>query len=81
MPHIRAHVRLTTQNDVMDFIRALCDGTSNFYDVENYDGSKCVNARSLLGMLYATAEFPNSLYLVNTTVDGEFPSAIDQFRV
>ena len=81
MPHIRAHVRLTTQNDVMDFIRALCDGTSNFYDVENYDGSKCVNARSLLGMLYATAEFPNSLYLVNTTVDGEFRSAIDQFRI
>ena len=81
MPHIRAHVRLNTQNDVMDFIRALCDGTSNFYDVENYDGSKCVNARSLLGMLYATAEFPNSLYLVNTTVDGEFRSAIDQFRI
>ena len=51
MPHIRAHVRLTTQNDVMDFIRALCDGTSNFYDLENYDGSERVNARSLLGLM------------------------------
>lgn len=81
MSHIRAHVRLITQNDVMEFIKILCDGTSNFYDVENYDGSKCVNARSLLGMLYATCEFPNSLYLVNTTVDGEFPAAIDRFRI
>lgn len=81
MPHVRAHVRLTTQNDVMDFIRALCDGTSNFYDVENYEGTKCVNARSLLGMLYATSEFPNSIYLVNTTVDGEFPATIDRFRI
>lgn len=81
MPHIRAHVRLTTQSDVMEFIQALCDGTSNFYDLENYDGSEKVNARSLLGVLYATSEFPNSIYLVNKTNDGVFPSSIDRFRI
>ena len=81
MPHIRAHVRIITQSDVMDFIRALCDGTSNHYDLENYDGSERVNARSLLGVMYASGEFPNSSYLANTAMDGEFPAAIERFRI
>ena len=71
--HIRAKVKLITQNDAIDFIKALCDGKSDFYDLENFDGCQKVNARSILGVLYATGEFPNEIYLVNTTTDGYFP--------
>lgn len=78
--HVRAKVKLTTQNDAIDFIKALCDGKSDFYDLENFDGSQKVNARSILGVLYATGEFPNEIYLVNRTTDGYFPSDIDRFR-
>ena len=77
--HIRAKVKLITQNDAIDFIKALCDGKSDFYDLENFDGSQRVNARSILGMLYASSEF-DSLFLVNTTTDGRFPASINRFR-
>lgn len=80
-PHVRAHIRLSTQADVLDFIKALCDGTTNRYTVESTDGTQRANARSLLGMLYASSDYPNGMYLVNETVDGYFPSAIDAFRI
>ena len=69
--HIRAKVKLITQNDAIDFIKALCDGKSDFYDLENFDGSQRVNARSILGVLYATGEFPNEIYLVNERKSGQ----------
>ena len=65
--HIRAKVKLITQNDAIDFIKALCDGKNDFYDLENFDGSQRVNAFSILVVLYATGKFPNQIYLVNTT--------------
>ena len=79
MSHIRAKIKLNTMEDVQKFIYALCTG-NDFYDIENFDGTKCVNARSLLGMLYAVSEFPNELYLVNIKNDGIFPHSIDEFR-
>lgn len=78
--HVRAKIALLTQQEVVDFIKALCDGRNDFYDVENFSGTKVVNARSILGMLYATGEFPDEMYLVNITNDGYFPSEIDNFR-
>lgn len=80
-PHVRAHLRIITQNEVIEFINSLCDGqVTDHFDLENFDGTQRVNARSLLGVLYATSEFADEVYLVNVDHDGEFPAAIDKFR-
>lgn len=77
--HVRAKIKLGNEDDVRDFIVTLCDGTMNKYMVENRDCSERVNARSLLGMLYASSSFDET-YLVNITDDGSFPSGIDKWR-
>lgn len=79
--HIRAHVRIDTQTKVLEFIMALCDGKiTDHFDLENFEATQRVNARSLLGVVYATTEFPDNIYLVNTDNDGVFPVSIDAFR-
>ena len=78
---IRARIRLDTVGEVTEFIRRLnSDGTINKYTVENNDGKHRVDARSYLGMIYASAEFGNQMYLVNETEDGVFPAFINEFR-
>lgn len=67
-----------TQENVQNFITALCIGDS-FYDLVNEDGTKCVNARSMLGVLYAIAEFKD-MFLINLTHDGEFPEEVMEFK-
>ena len=47
--------------------------------LENFDDSFRADARSMLGVAYAAAEF-DSLFLVNRTHDGVFPKGIDKFR-
>lgn len=78
-PYIRCKVLLETKEQINNFILALCDGTNSWYAVENKEGDRVVNARSILGMLYATAEFDET-YLVNETNNGYFPNKIDAFR-
>lgn len=78
---IRARIRLETSANVNDFVRELnSDGTINKYTIENEDGTYRVNARSYLGVLYASAEFKGILYLVNETSNDPFPAFIDKYR-
>ncbi len=77
--HSRAHIRLLSQDDVVDFIQAL----SKFEDqltIENTNGTRRVNAKSVIGVMYTMLDFPDGLYLVNDTRDGFIPSCIDAFR-
>jgi len=68
-PHIRARVRIVTQSEAVEFINALCDGKiTDRFDLENFESSQRVNARSILGVLYATAEFKDEIYLVKRSV-------------
>ena len=78
-PYIRCKILLESKEQINQFILALCDGTNSWYAVENKEGDRVVNARSMLGMLYATAEFDET-YLVNETNNGYFPSKIDAVR-
>ena len=73
VPHVRARLQIVTQNEAVEFINALCDG-------KTFASTQRVNARSILGVLYATAEFKDEIYLVNLDNDGVFPAAIDKFR-
>lgn len=74
---VRAKIQLPTQGDIIKFISALDDDDT--YSLIDSSQRHCVSARSLMGVIYASAEF-DELYLVNETHDGMFPSGIDYFR-
>lgn len=77
MEHKRACIRLDSQTDIVKMTQILSHYPEKFA-VENFDGKLRVNAKSLLGVCYATSEF-GQLFLVNDD-GGEVPSAIDQWR-
>ena len=80
--YVRAHIRLTTIKDIDTFVSALnSDGTSDRYTVENFNGSRRVNARSMEGMIYASIDFNDEMYIINETNDGIFPHIVDKYRV
>lgn len=81
MPHTRAHIRLMTTAQASAFVASLnTDGTADKYVVENFDSTYSVNARSLLGVVYALSDYNDNMFLVNETRDGVFPSFIDAYR-
>lgn len=78
---VRARIRLDTNKDVTAFVSAMnSDGSLIRYSIENEDGSCRVNARSYLGVLYASAEFGEVMYLVNDTNNNPLPAWIDKYR-
>jgi hypothetical protein len=82
MPHSRAHIRVITTAEATQFVSDLnSDGTANKYIIENFDCESRVNARSLLGVIYAMTEHQDEMFLVNLTEDGKFPSIIDKYRI
>ena len=82
MPHSRAHIRVITTAEATQFVSDLnSDGTANKYIIENFDCKSRVNARSLLGVIYAMTEHQDEMFLVNLTEDGKFPSVIDKYRI
>lgn len=82
MSYIRAHIRLNGTKESSEFVSQLnSDSSVNRYTIEDSTGKERVNARSLFGVIYALSEFSDDMYLVNETVDGEFPGFIDEYRV
>lgn len=79
-PYIRAHIALDTQSTLLDFLKLLGNDGDRFV-IENGDGSHRVNARSMLGLLYMATEHPKDLFILNLDHDGEFPAALDNFRI
>ena len=83
MTHTRAQISLETGKDVSQFIQEL-----NSYDsdgkwmLENFDGTYRVNARSFLGVMYASVEWNGEIYLYKADAENfEFPAFIDKYRV
>lgn len=77
----RTRIRIETAKDVNDFVSKLnSDGTCDKYTVEDETGLHRVDARSYLGMIYASAEFAGKLYLVNETRDGVFPMFVYSYQ-
>ena len=77
-PHTRAHISLSTDGDILNFIKA-AQQENDVYVIEDFEGVKRVSARSMLGMMYAVAEF-DELFLVNLSEDGFIPARFDDFR-
>ena len=78
--HIRAHIRLTSQAEVMTFIQNLSKYNDNF-SIENRTGAHRVNAKSVIGVMYTMFDFPEEMFLVNDSRDGFFPSFVDSYRM
>ena len=82
MGYIRAHIRLNTTAEVTELISMLnSDGTTTRYTIESFDGTQRVNARSMLGVIYAMTDFNDEMYFVNETEPDNIPSCIDKYRV
>lgn len=82
MPHSRAHIRLNTMDEIKTFIDQFnrIGGIDKFM-VEDFEGKQRVNARSLVGMIYAMTDFNDNMFIVNETTDGIFPNFIDAYRI
>ena len=81
MPHVRAHIFINTTEEASRVVSELnSDGSVNSYFIENFNGTSRVNARSLLGVIYAMTEHQDNMFLVNETEDGVFPSCINKYR-
>lgn len=78
--HVRAHIRLMNQAEVMEFIQGLSKFNDTF-SIESRSGLHRVNAKSVIGVMYTMFDFPEEMYLVNDTRDGFIPSFVDQFRM
>ena len=80
MPHIRAHIRLNTMDEIKAFIDQLNRiGGSDKLMIEDFEGNQRVSARSVVGVLYAMTDFHDNMYFVNDTNDGVFPGFIDAY--
>lgn len=78
--HARAHIRLTNQMEVQEFIHGLSDHEDAF-SIESRCGKHRVNAKSIIGVLYTMFDFPEEMYLTNDTHEGVIPACVDRFRV
>ncbi len=77
---IRAQIRLDTQQKVLEFMSIVTKQTDTFI-IEDAAGTARANASSMLGVLYASGDFGDQMYLVNETNDGFFPNEFETFRV
>ena len=76
--HSRAEIHLTTDRDISAFLQAAMNHDDELV-LENFDGSRRVSASSMLGVMYAAAEF-GQVYLVNVTNDANIGAEFNQFR-
>ena len=81
MPYSRAHIRLNNTQEANEFVSMInSDGTADKYTIEDFNGKQRVNARSLIGVIYALTDFNDEMYLVNESNDKEFPHFVDKYR-
>lgn len=78
--HTRAHIRLTNQKEAIHFVNELSKKFDE-YCIENKDGTRKVNAKSIIGLMYFIIDLNDEMYLVNETHDGLIPSSLDVYRV
>ena len=76
----RAHIQLSSQNEVLTLVQELSRLNDNF-SIENRTGKHRVNAQSVIGVMYTVLDFPDELFLVNDTHDGVIPSFVNQYRL
>ena len=79
MSNVRAEINFETEKDIVGFITAI-NKSNDIFRLEDFRGEHAVNPASMLGLLYARADFSGGMYLINLTNDGVFPNEINQYR-
>ena len=80
--HTRCRISIETPQEAQSFVQQLnSDGTIDKYFLENFDCTKRVDARSYLGVIYASSDFEGQIFLVNATEDGKLPSFVNNFMI
>ena len=80
MPIVRAKINFETEKDIVNFI-TLINKSDDIFRLEDFRGEHAVNPSSMLGLLYARADFSSGMYLINLSNDGVFPTEINNYRV
>ena len=75
----RIHIRLNSRSEALELVQQL-SGLEDSFSIESQSGTLCVNAKSLLGVLYTMLRFGDGLYLVNNTHAGVMPPCVEPFR-
>jgi len=70
---------LATKEAIRTFLDVMNSQEDN-YILENENGNVRVDAKSMLGVLYATTECGQTFFLMNTTNDGVFPTGFDGYH-
>lgn len=77
----RAQILLTGESSVIEFVTLLNQSMpTDKFVLEDESGLLRVNPRSVMGILYALADFKDKMYLVNLTNNGVYPVGFDKFR-
>lgn len=63
----------------MDLVRGLMNEKDK-YTIENFDRSRMVDAKSIIGVMYMMMDEGDELFLVNETNNGYIPSFVDAYR-
>lgn len=74
----RARLCLKSGSDALELVSQLRNMEDAFY-IESCSGSRRINAKSLLGVLYTMLDFMDGMYLVNDTHAGCFPPSLGCF--
>ena len=81
MVHVRAHIRIKNADEAATFVSRLNkEFPIGSYYIENFDGSSSINARSILGVIYAMAEHNDEMFFV-CRENEEVPFFVDEYRV
>ena len=78
--YTRMQIQLDTQQKILSFISIISQQNDTFI-IEDGNSEARANASSMLGVLYASGDYGDQMYLVNKTNNGYFPNELEQFRV
>lgn len=77
---MRKKLHIITEQEANTFVDFLNSKDNQcIYYIEDEFGMRRVNARSILGVLYAVHDFNDQLYLVNHTFQGSFPAWVNDY--
>lgn len=76
----RMHIVLLDQNDAITLVQGL-NKVQDTFVIENKNGTRRVNAKSMIGVMYTMMDYNAQTYLVNDDHDGEFPEFVKAFEV
>lgn len=74
----RKKISVKNQHDAVDLVQML-SVLPDEYVLENMNGTRRVDAKSVLGVMYLTMDFVDNTWLVNESNDGVYPEGVDKF--